>query len=47
MLGSLLGVLMVAERAGGGGTWRGFAAAGLLAGIGLLIKLFGGTRVRE
>jgi glycosyl transferase family 87 len=38
VLGSLLGVLMVAERAAPRGTWRGFAAAGLLAGIGLGLK---------
>jgi hypothetical protein len=38
VLASLLGVLKVAERAGGRGTWRGFAAAGLWAGVGLGLK---------
>ena len=38
VLGSLLGVLMVAERASGRATWRRFAVAGLLAGIGLGLK---------
>jgi hypothetical protein len=38
VLASLLGLLEVAERAGGRGTWPGFAAAGLWAGVGLGLK---------
>jgi hypothetical protein len=38
VLGSLLGVLKIAERTEGRGTWRAFAAAGSLAGIGIGLK---------
>ena len=38
VLASLSGLLEVAERAGGRGTWPGFAAAGTWAGIGLGLK---------
>jgi hypothetical protein len=38
MLGSLLAIIKVAERAGEQGAWRGFAWSGLLAGIGIALK---------
>jgi hypothetical protein len=38
VLGSLLAVLKVAEHGSGRRPWRGFAAAGLLAGMGLGLK---------
>jgi hypothetical protein len=38
VLGSLLSLLKVDARAGGRGSWRGFAAAGLCAGLGLGLK---------
>lgn len=38
ILGSLWGILAVAEPAKSGGAWRGFAAAGLAAGIGFGLK---------
>jgi hypothetical protein len=38
VLGSLLSLLKVDARAGGRASWRGFAAAGLCAGLGLGLK---------
>jgi Glycosyltransferase family 87 len=38
VLGSLLGVLNAADRTIGRGTWRVFAVAGLLAGLGIALK---------
>jgi dolichyl-phosphate-mannose-protein mannosyltransferase len=38
VLGSLLGVLKVAERASERGAWRGYAWSGLMAGIGVGLK---------
>lgn len=38
VLGSLLGVLKVADPANKRGTWLGFAAAGLVGGIGIALK---------
>jgi hypothetical protein len=38
VLGSLLGVLNAADRTTAGGTWRVFAVAGLLAGLGIALK---------
>ena len=38
VLGSLLGVLKVAARMDGRGTWRGFAVAGFLGGVGIGLK---------
>jgi len=38
VLGSLLCILRLAERAGERGAWRGFAWSGLLAGIGIGLK---------
>jgi Dolichyl-phosphate-mannose-protein mannosyltransferase len=38
MLGSLLAIVKVAERASEQGAWRGFVWSGLLAGIGIALK---------
>ncbi|HLH93615.1 MAG TPA: glycosyltransferase family 39 protein [Xanthobacteraceae bacterium] len=38
VLGSLLGLLKVADRPAGRSSWKGFAAAGLWAGLGLGLK---------
>ncbi len=38
VLGSMLGVLYSADRTVGRGTWRVFAVAGLLAGLGIALK---------
>jgi hypothetical protein len=38
VLGSLLALLKVADPADGGGHWRGFAAGGLAAGLGIGLK---------
>jgi hypothetical protein len=39
VMGSLLGILGAADRAASGPPWRGFAAPGLLAGLGIGLKL--------